>query len=418
MSARRRTLAALVVIVVSAGLLAVPSPSSAAESADRLAAALADLADDTQRAAASVAEGTTASARLTRDLSALHESASAVAARAETVQSDLAAGRLDDAGLVASLTPEAEKLVAAVAGLGSVAATAEPAVPVNPADLLAPAISALADALTALAPALEALAPVLAPLAPALVPACGQVPGIAFLALGLAPILLPVELPIPDVGLSPTVLAGSLLAPVFLVCASLPLGPAGEEEPPPDEEDTDTPEVLPAAPVAPTPVSEAAPIESTGPDTSASDRAETFLQGALLGDGTATPVAVPVAAPRAPVRTITAAPLAALPFLPIDRSSEAAAVAWLVLLMVAATGATVVASRRWPAMRGWEVAGSAGAGIGAVVAAGLGWNGAAQQVTAWAQVPYLVSGGLVAILLAIVSLTLAVARPLARLAQR
>ncbi len=415
---RSRVLAGSMAMLAAVGwLIALPASAlgPVAAPADRLATALDDLAARTEVVASTLSDVGPASPRLAASAASLANPITAVREGADAVQAELAANHIEPSALATTLRPAAERLVAAVGLLGQ---ASEPAaadqVPV--ADALAPAISALADALQTLAPALQTLAPVFAPLAPAITPACGEVPGVVLLALGLGPFVSPV--PLPDVGVSPTVVAGSLLAPAFLVCASLPAPPPEAGPEPSQDEPAIEPDSTAAVP----------PSADSGGTTAAlgvatpvaePDRAESFLQQALL-EQPAAPVArsTAPAAPSRRARSIAAAPLAEVPFLPIDRSSEATSIAVLLVLMAGAVAATSTASRRWPAIGGWEPAGAVGAGLGALVAAILGWNGAAGQVTPWAQVPYLVSGGLVAVVLGLVALTLGLARPLSRLARR
>ncbi|MDY7104681.1 MAG: hypothetical protein S0880_26140 [Actinomycetota bacterium] len=280
-------------------------------------------------------------------------------------------------------------------------------------ELLAPAIQALAGALETLAPALEALAPVVDPLAPVIGPACGQVPGLAFLALGLAPVLVPV--PLPALPTSPPVLAGSVLAPVFLLCAALPT-PAPETPAPDDGSAT-------AGPAAP------ADDTSPPPPSPPVGRPAASDPSALRGDqaGPSSPVAAVASSELAgpdPASSSAAAPvslrtgLAQLPLLPVDHDGEATSIALLVLLLAAAAGGVTYFARRRAsaAPRDWSLPAAATAGVGAVAASAMAWSGAAEQVAPWAQVPYLVSGGMTALVLGVAATSLALARPLARLA--
>lgn len=398
-----------------------------ASAAEELAGSLDDMGQPGGGAAGVFAGPDDTGVSTTELIGALGEMRTAtvrVAATGVPVVDHLARERLATAGVRDALDAPVRSLARAIQELGVVSGPVNARLwgrPVGttadaPAtgELLAPAIQALAAALETLSPALEALAPVVEPLAPVIGPACGQLPGVAFLALGLAPVLVPV--PLPSLPTSPAVLAGSVLAPVFLLCAALPL-PA-PQAPPPD--DAPVPAQPPASAAdAPTP-----PPSLLGPsgeraaaEPSPLRRDETSFSSSV-SPAPSSEVATPeTASSSGTALGSTRAGLTQIPLLPIDHAGETTSIALIVLLLALSAGAvTFFARRRASAPTDWSVPAAAAAGIGAIAAGGMAWSGAAEQLAPWAQVPYLISGGLTALVLGVASTTLALARPIARLA--
>lgn len=400
-----------------------------ASATEDLASTLHDIAPLGEGAAGDIFTGRDQSAvstmRLAGALGEMQTTTARVAAAGVPVADHLAQERLAPAAVSDALDAPVRSLARAVHELGVVSGPVSARLWGRPigttaaapatGELLAPAIQALAGALDTLSPALEALAPVVEPLAPVIDPACGQVPGLAFLALGLAPVLVPV--PLPALPTTPAVLAGSVLAPVFLLCAALPT-PAPETPAPEDGSATAGPPA-PAADTSPPPPSLSGPAGRPA----ASD------PSALRGDqaGPSSPVAaVPSSELAAPDPASSSAPapgslgtgLVQLPLLPVDHDGEATSIALLVLLLAAAAGVVTFFARRRAsaAPSDWSLPAAAAAGVGALAAGVMAWSGAAEQVAPWAQVPYLVSGGMTALVLGVAATTLALARPIARLA--
>lgn len=399
-----------------------------ASATEDLASTLDDIASLGDGAAGIFAgpdESAVSTMRLAGALGEMQSTTARVAAAGVPVADHLARERLAPAAVSAILDAPVRSLALAVHQLGVVSGPVSARLWGRPigttaaapatGELLAPAIQALAGALATLSPALEALAPVIEPLAPVIGPACGQVPGLAFLALGLAPVLVPV--PLPSLPTTPAVLAGSVLAPVFLLCAALPT-PAPETPAPDDGSATEGPPAPAAAETSPPPPSLSGPAGRPA----ASD------PSALRSDqvGPSSPVAAApsseLAAPD-PVSSSAASPgslrprLARLPLLPVDHDGEATSIALLVLLLAAAAGGvTFFARRRASAPSDWSLPAAAASGVGALAAGAMAWSGAAEQLAPWAQVPYLISGGMTALVLGIAAATLALARPIARLA--
>lgn len=404
-----------------------------AEALDDLGSATEDLAgtlDDMAHpdgGAAGTFAGPDESRAATRLAGALGEMRTAtvrVAATGGPVVDHLARERLTTATVRDALDAPVRSLARAVHELGVVSGPVSARLWGRPigttaaapatGELLAPAIQALAGALETLAPALEALAPVVEPLAPVIGPACGQVPGLAFLALGLAPVLVPV--PLPGLPTSPAVLAGSVLAPVFLLCAALPT-PAPETPAPEDGSATAGPPT-PAADTSPPPPSLSGPAgRPTASDPSAR-RGDQARPSSPVAAVPSSELAAPdPASSSAPAPGSLRPGLAQLPLLPIDHDGEATSIALLVLLVAAAAGVvTFFAQRRASAPSDWSLPAAAAAGVGALAAGAMAWSGAAEQLAPWAQVPYLISGGMTALVLGVAATTLALARPIARLA--
>lgn len=395
---------------------------------DHLASATEDLAG-TLDDVAPVGDGPArvSTTVVARDLGEMRVATVRVAAAGVPVVDHLTRGRLSPAAVHDALEGPVRSLGRAVHDLGAVSAPLNTTLWGHPVgttaaapatgELLAPAVQALAAALDTLAPALEALAPVVEPLAPVIGPACGQVPGLVFLALGLAPVLVPV--PLPSLPTSPAVLAGSVLAPAFLLCAALPTpapaAPAPEDEPAP---------AGPAVPAVPavdsSPPAPALSGPAAGPaagDPSALRRSQARSSSPVAPAPSSTLAAPEAAASSAPAPGAARAGLKSLPLLPVDHDGEATSIALLVLLAAAtAGGVTVFARRRTSAPRDWSLPAATGAGVGALAAGAMAWSGAAEQLAPWAQVPYLISGGMTALVLGIAATTLAIARPIARLA--
>lgn len=423
---RLRVLVGGVVVVLLVGVVPVPGAHAGVEGElDAFGRSLATLASATADLAEMTTEqrrpGSTAS--LIRPLERLHMATVDVAATGTPVSQHLIDGRLTPGAAHEALRADVLALAEAVGDLATASGDLTARLWRRPVDvaaatpgtgaLVAPAIQALAGALDTLAPALDALAPVVEPLSPALGPACGRLPGVAFLGIGLLPALLP----LPSLPESPAVLAGSVLAPVFLLCAALPTtapgAPEADDEPPPGPPSTGASPPAPAL-AAVQPPRPGAPGQPIAAPTALSEsrlaaavpRIPEQAGGAQAGPSRSTDV-VSAAAPR---------PLASMPLLPVDHAGEATLLTLLVVLAGAAAGAvTWLRRRRSQGLDDWAVPGATAAGVGAVAAGAMAWNGAAEQVAPWAQVPYLISGGLTALVLGLVALTLALARPLGRL---
>ena len=80
------------------------------------------------------------------------------------------------------------------------------------------------------------------------------------------------------------------------------------------------------------------------------------------------------------------------------------------MLALALVTAAVVTSR---SRRQREVRLGGAAAVLSLVVLAAAWQGAASQAATWAQVPYLASGGLLAVVLALIAMTLGVAPVLA-----
>lgn len=418
----RRVVAFAVVLALAGAVTAAPTAEAGVDGElDTFAVALDDLADEALAVGAVLSTRPVApadAAELAVALGDLRTAVSRVAAAGGPLADHLATGRLSPARAADVLHPPIRSLAVAVERLVDVASPSGPArllaaeEPSSPVELLAPAIQALARTFQSLAPALEAVRPVVEPLAPVIDPACGQLPGVVFLALGLAPVLAPVPLPaLPE---SPTVLAGSVLAPVFLLCASLPVpaddAPAGAGQ---GDDATAGPPPEPAPP-SPPPTPELTVGGSTTPPR---------LQSPASGLAAAVDRAPAVetggtAAPALAATTGSARPrlVSGMPLLPVDHDGEATAIALLVLAAAAVAAGITVRTRRRQGFTDWAVPAAAGTGVGALAAGAMAWNGAAEQVATWAQIPYVVSGGLTAFVLGVMSISLAVAGPLARVA--
>lgn len=438
----RRRILSLVVVAALAAAVMTPFTAHAgvageldvfAEALDDLASAVEDMAGTLDGLASAGEDGAgvldrrdgnrSSTTELAAALGDLHIATVRVAAAGVPVADHLARERLGPGAVRDALDAPVRSLARAIHELGAVSGPvttqlwARPvgtAAAPSPGELLAPAIQAVAAALDTLSPALEALAPVVGPLAPVIGPACGQVPGLVFLAIGLAPVLVPV--PLPSLPASPAVLAGSVLAPAFLLCAALPV-PAAETPEPDDEPPAADPPVFAADPPAPPFAADPSGGRSAG-----TPSPPPLSDGPSVSSGSAPAPSSEVAAPGASsssgtALTSTRAGLTQLPLLPVDHDGEATSIALLVLLVAAAAGAvTFFARRRASAPSDWSVPAAAAAGVGALAAGGMAWSGAAEQVAPWAQVPYLVSGGMTALVLGLVAATLALATPLARLA--
>lgn len=433
----------LTVAVVAAFAAAATTPLTAhagvAGELDAFAEALDDLASATQHLAGTLSGITPGgeehvggmvdeaggdplpTASLTAGLGDLRVATVRAAAAGVPVADHLAGGRLDARAIREALDGPVRSLAGGIHELGVVSGPVTTHLWGRPVgttaaatgELLAPAMQALAATLDTLAPALEALAPVVEPLAPVIGPACGQVPGLAFLALGLAPVLVPV--PLPSLPASPAVLAGSVLAPAFLLCAALPM-PAAETPEPDDGPGTAEPPVFDAD--APPPAA-AAPGERAVPAPSPRRGGAASFASPAAGARSPSEVAAPGPSSSADTALASApARLTQLPLLPVDHDGEATSIALLVLLVAGAAAATTFfARRRAAAPPDWSVPGAAAAGVGALAAGAMAWSGAAEQVAPWAQLPYLISGGMTAVVLGLVAATLALARPITRLAR-
>lgn len=424
----RRLLGLAVVVALAGAITAAPRAAAGVDGdVDGFAAALEDLAQGAQEASAVLSERSTGgahAAELGIVLGDLRTTVARVAAAGLPLADHLATGRVSPEHAADTLEKPVRSLGAAVqqmvgASLRSPQHSGEgvtTAQQPSPVELLAPAIQALARTFEALGPALEALRPAVEPLAPVIGPACGQLPGVVFLALGLVPVLVPV--PLPSLPVSPTVLAGTLLAPAFLLCASLPM-PAQEtpaDGSPGDGATADGP-YLGAAEAPPAP--SAPPMRQTGRGSVSSDppRSPTLrpTPGTERTPGRQTEEA---AAPSSSARTTGAQPrlVTGVPLLPVDHDGEATGIALLVLAAAAVTAAVTVQARRRRGLTDWAIPAATGTGVGALAAGAMAWNGAAEQVAPWAQIPYVISGGMTAFVLGVVSITLAVAGPLARIA--
>lgn len=416
----RRLTALALVFVLAGAITAAPRAAAGVDGElDTFATALDDLADEalTVRAVLSTRPAApTDAGELAIVLGDLRTTVARVAAAGVPLADHLATGRLSTARAADALQPPVRSLTAAVEQLegvasasGSAGALAEE--PPSPVELLAPAIQALARTLQSLEPALEAVRPAVEPLAPVIGPACGQLPGVVFLALGLAPVLAPVPLPaLPE---SPAVLAGSVLAPVFLVCAALPM-PA--DDAPADEGAGDDASFAP--PPAPVPPSPPTPQPTVRGSTSSLPLRSPAPVPAPAVDRAPAVEAGDTAAPALAGTTDGARPrlVSGMPLLPVDHDGEATAIALLVLAAAAVAAGVTVRERRRRGFTDWATPAAAGTGVGALAAGAMAWNGAAEQVATWAQIPYVISGGLTAFVLGVVSITLAVAGPLARFA--
>lgn len=438
----RRLLALALALTLAGAITATPRAAAGVDGdLDTFAAALDDLADQALDASAVLSKRPTARAgtgQLVIVLGDLRTTVARVAAAGLPVADHLSTGRLSPAHAADTLEPPVRSLAAAVQELVSVPDTIslgrgdermteeeEQQQQPSPVELLAPAIQALARTLETLEPALEALRPVVEPLAPVIAPVidpvCGQVPGVVFLALGLAPTLAPV--PLPTLPESPTVLAGSLLAPVFLLCASLPMpdedapadGDPGDGTPPDDASvgPAQAPPAPPAPGASPAPSASRPRLTGRGPVSSDPPRSPTPGATAVMdrAPGAQTETAAAATTGAAQPRLVTSVPL-----LPVDHDGEATGIALLVLAAAAVTAAVTVQVRRRRGLTDWAIPVAAGTGVGAVAAGAMAWNGAAEQLAPWAQIPYVISGGMTALVLGVVSITLAVAGPLARIA--
>lgn len=439
-----RRILSLAVVAALAVVVTTPLTAHAgvAGELDAFAEALGDLASVTEDMAGTLedasagqdgageldrsAESSVAIRRLAAALGELHVTTGRVAAAGVPVADHLAHDRLGPGAVRDALGAPVRSLARAVEELGAVsvpvaaqlwgrpvgAAAAAPA----PGELLAPGIQALAAALETLSPALEALAPVIEPLAPAIGPACGQLPGVVFLALGLGPVLVPVlvPVPLPSLPTSPAVLAGSVLAPVFLLCAALPVPAA--EAPAPDEGPPDDEQAVVAADTPPPPPPSAPSGALAATASSPPPRVDASFS-ATASPAPSSELAAPSPSASSGTTLTSRAPLRQLPLFPVDHEGEATSIALLVLVVAAAAGAvTFFARRRASAVSDWSAPAAAAAGVGALAAGGMAWSGAAEQVAPWAQVPYLISGGMTALVLGLVATTLALVRPIARLA--
>lgn len=427
-----RRLLALTAVLVLAGPIAAPTSATAGVDGqlDAFVAAVDDLADDARDAGAVLSKRQGAGAHtveLAFVLVDLRTTVIRVAAAGAPVADHLATGRLSVTAARDALEPAVRSLADAVQELAGASRTMVPglwgdrigaAAEHSPADLLAPAIQAVARALETLEPALEALRPAIEPLAPVIGPACGQLPGLAFLALGLVPVLVPV--PLPTLPTPPAVLAGTLLAPVFLLCASLPIA---SDDSPADQEPGDEPAgegapmgppEAPSAPSAPGPDPFGA--GSVPPSSGPSRPSGTSAAVNATPDGRTETAAQRPSAPSGSGGTAQPRLVSDVPLLPIDHDGEATGIAVLVLAAAAVAAAVTVWARRRRGLTDWAIPVAAASGVGAVATGAMAWSGAAEQLAPWAQVPYVISGGMTAFVLGVVSITLAVAGPLARIA--
>ena len=147
---------------------------------------------------------------------------------------------------------------------------------------------------------------------------------------------------------------------------------------------------------------------SSGVGSPASSLAGVTLAYQGTGD-LSSPPATPASPPPA-VASGGAAPAAqpagVLAGIPVNRRFEVA-VLWALALLAAALGLLSVA--RASARPHREIRLAASGGLVSVLVLGAAWQGAASQAATWAQVPYLASGALLGIVIALVSATLGLA---------
>lgn len=138
-------------------------------------------------------------------------------------------------------------------------------------------------------------------------------------------------------------------------------------------------------------------------------------------DGSAaTPAAGPSVAARPvaggqPASTGGVAASRVLAGIPVNRRVEIG-LWWALALFAAASGLVAVVTASTRSQRELRLAGAAS--MVAMLLTGATWQGAAGQATAWAQVPYLASGGLLALVTGIVAFTLGLAPVLRTVARR